>query len=522
MAQNTHFQSFCTSEDIRFLFRAANYELPASATTIKDIVLKFAKGKKDDLKAILKADLKESALSITLDEWTSTRNRRFLNVNLHKKGRFYNLGLLRVIGSCDAERFCSILTNFLMEYNINPAKDICAITTDGASVMKKFQRLMPTTPQLCYAHAIHLAVCDVIFKSDGLQLANFLIAEQVEFNEPQEEDFDEADDYTASFTIEDSQGSRWEATQNFNDLSSLLKKVRQVVKKFRKSPVLNEDVLQKHVTMDGLGDDVVLILDCQIRWSSTFLMLERFVYLRSAVDKAIYDTKGEPFSEEDWYLLQSIVHGLKAVSVTIKRLCDRSATLLTADIAISFLIQSFGSSPFEVALKSAILNRVLERRTVTSDVLQYLHNRNTTALIPEFSIVCQMEINEVIKQLAVRLCNEEPELDVHSADEEDQAVGFEKELDLLLSTETKRLTEAPRKQGFGGLATELDAYKRTGVKGPIITRLYDSLLTVSPTSVEAERTFSVAGRRCTKFRANMSDAALNALVCLHAYFKDPY
>lgn len=221
--------------------------------------------------------------------------------------------------------------------------------------------------------------------------------------------------------------------------------------------------------------------------------------------------------------MESIVNGLKLVSITIKKLCDRNATLLTADTGISFLIRNLGQSPFELKLKSTLLTRVSERRTINSDVLQYLNNRNTTSLIPEFSSVNHKEVKKVLLQLGARLCEEVDNTEIAiDVGIEEVSAGADNELDQLLCNETMRLRKAPDYAGTGGITSEINLYNKSGVKGRIITRLYDSLLTVSPTSVEAERTFSVAGRRCTKVRARMSDAALNALICLHAYFKHPF
>ena len=44
----------------------------------------------------------------------------------------------------------------------------------------------------------------------------------------------------------------------------------------------------------------------------------------------------------------------------------------------------------------------------------------------------------------------------------------------------------------------------------------DALLTLKPTSVESERIFSNVGRIATKYRMNLNDKNLNALVVLRA------
>ena len=51
-----------------------------------------------------------------------------------------------------------------------------------------------------------------------------------------------------------------------------------------------------------------------------------------------------------------------------------------------------------------------------------------------------------------------------------------------------------------------------------MTVLYESLLSIAPTSVESERAFSAAALFCTKIRTSLSDSTLNVLCYLKHYF----
>ena len=42
--------------------------------------------------------------SVTLDEYTSTRNKRYMNINLHYDSDPVNLGMVRIEGTLPAER----------------------------------------------------------------------------------------------------------------------------------------------------------------------------------------------------------------------------------------------------------------------------------------------------------------------------------------------------------------------------------------------------------------------------------
>ena len=48
------------------------------------------------------------------------------------------------------------------EFGLDLEKHVVACVTDGASVMVKFGKIIDCDHQLCYAHGIHLAVCDGI------------------------------------------------------------------------------------------------------------------------------------------------------------------------------------------------------------------------------------------------------------------------------------------------------------------------------------------------------------------------
>lgn len=52
-----------------------------------------------------------------------------------------------------------------------------------------------------------------------------------------------------------------------------------------------------------------------------------------------------------------------------------------------------------------------------------------------------------------------------------------------------------------------------------LENLYQALLTIPPTSIESERSFSATGLFMTKLRSRLGDTTLNALVFLRDYYK---
>ena len=101
--------------------------------------------------------------SLTFDEWTSVRNRRYLNIILPSTNTSWNLGLSRVMESVPAEKCVELIENKLNSYNLSLKSDIVCITTDGAAVMKKVGRLIMVDQVICLAHGIHLAVVKVLY-----------------------------------------------------------------------------------------------------------------------------------------------------------------------------------------------------------------------------------------------------------------------------------------------------------------------------------------------------------------------
>ena len=69
------------------------------------------------------------------------------------------------------------------------------------------------------------------------------------------------------------------------------------------------------------------------------------------------------------------------------------------------------------------------------------------------------------------------------------------------------------------LAQDFKMYEATKKRTEHLEILFQSLMSVKPTSVESERTFSIGGGFATKVRSRMSDETLSALVTLKTFFK---
>ena len=201
--------------------------------------------------------------SVTLDEYTSTRNRRYMNINLHYDSDPINLGMVRIEGTLPTERVENLVKERLHEFGLK-MEDIVAVTTDGASVMKRFGRMICCIHQLCFAHGYHLVATNFLYERQNI----FEGLENEKENDNKsdtefssEEEMEEVDEDAVDLVETETVGVE---LQGF--VAEVIRKVRTVVKMFRKSPLKNE-ILQKHIQAQ-LNTELKLILDSKTRWNS--------------------------------------------------------------------------------------------------------------------------------------------------------------------------------------------------------------------------------------------------------------
>lgn len=98
------------SEFIRSSIQARGFALPKNPSSVMNLVheqcAKLAEIDKSEISDLLKSETK---FSITFDEYTSCRNRKYVNINLHgPSDKVWNLGLVRAKGSCTADKVRSV------------------------------------------------------------------------------------------------------------------------------------------------------------------------------------------------------------------------------------------------------------------------------------------------------------------------------------------------------------------------------------------------------------------------------
>ena len=83
--------------------------------------------------------------------------------------------MIRIQGSLNAAKAIKLVEKRLQLFGLDLNKDVVATVTDGASLMVKFGKETCPKHVTCYAHAIHLAVCDVLYKKHSTVKISFVL-----------------------------------------------------------------------------------------------------------------------------------------------------------------------------------------------------------------------------------------------------------------------------------------------------------------------------------------------------------
>lgn len=358
-------------------------------------------------------------------------------------------------------------------------------------------------------------------------------AEHVELCSDSDADVDDDDADDSGFHVENNAEPNTHRELVFEDV---IKKVRNTVRTINKSQV-KLDILKKH-TKDEFGKEITPILDCKTRWSSLANMIKRFLELKSCIQKTMIDIgKTSNFSNHDFNILEEVSAVLEILKVTLESFCRRDANLLTADTALKFCLKKLDSredvTSFQLA--NALRKRIKQYRLPEASLLQYLHNSDqyfrdtadrdtferpvdTAALLAK--LYKRLNTNNTENYTAV----EDDDVNVMAVDE-DVVLSTKEELDReikkVMQTSANSISaDGNEDEDYTAIRIEKALFENGGDRGKHLKKCYDYLLTIPPTSVEAERAFSTAGYFCNKIRSSLSDKSLNSLCVLRSYYQD--
>ena len=327
------------------------------------------------------------------------------------------------------------------------------------------------------------------------------------------------------------------------EIKNVLKKVRKVVKIFRKSPVKNE-VLQKYVLLEQ-NKRLSLVLDWKTRWSSMYEMVERFICLKKCIMKALLNFSiKHGISTTEFLFLNELKCALEPIKLAVEALCHKDATFLTAEGVFQFLFVELKKRKSSLAedLLCAVKNRVQQRRQhEVFNLLRYLQNPNSSIYNEHYADEIPSSGNSeegFVKTATTLFCrlfwgsdnnkakiqDENEVIELASNNQEDESLFKRLQTHIehsTNSTPTQQLKtivdDRPRVSQFQTIIKqEMKLLEVTEKRPGKLEQLFKALSSIPPTSVEAER--AAAGLFTTKLRSRLSDKSVNALCFLRSHY----
>lgn len=139
------------------------------------------------------------------------------------------------------------------------------------------------------------------------------------------------------------------------------------------------------------------------------------------------------------------------------------------------------------------------------------------------------QIVSLLKRTSCPTSTETPQASSHSIQLEEQHEPEGQRRDLTKSDELNMELQKIRKERVRSthndsldqnVKIEMALFENGGDRGRYLTKAYEHLLTIPPTSVEPERIFSSAGLFCNKIRSRLGDATLDALIFLKTHYQE--
>ncbi|CAF1291621.1 unnamed protein product [Rotaria sordida] len=315
------FDDFRKSGMREFLSIAVPGYVPPHRTTIKANIIKRYREHRRLLRAVL-AEVPEIAL--TSDVWKNSTGTHFISLTAHFFDLKYNLvsltiGFRKLIGDHIAERLRKYILYELKSLQIE--NKICSITTDNASniVCATTNIQYFGTRFSCLAHDLNLIIQDGLHLHDNensegsynnqttssknkKHLIDTAVADEddVQYSSSDEDEDDEeaaslsSGDLGDDENLDESFNDEIE-TQHHNNMPStddtlmniydLINRTRDFVKLTRRRYLIRDYFKQEAKAKKLEGDG--LILDCIIRWNSSYYMINRFINYKDLINELI-------------------------------------------------------------------------------------------------------------------------------------------------------------------------------------------------------------------------------------------
>ncbi|XP_063902930.1 E3 SUMO-protein ligase ZBED1-like [Zophobas morio] len=451
---------------------------------------------KEDFKNVLN-------FTITTDIWTDSFNTRsFMGITVH----FFNMGELKSVNigvimlekSHTGEYICEKLNDLCVQWNIDKEKVTAIVTDNGSNVVKGAYLCFGKKKHLpCFAHTLNLVV------TNALKLTTHL--------------------------------------------SDIINKVKEIVAFFKHSTKATEELKSQQIQNGAPNNKTLkLIQQCETRWNSTYLMLQRFLLLATYISSVLFNYKNPTMVNHDEIeILEEVVLILKPFQLLTTEISGEKYVTASKIIPLAHCLKLSlnrldGSTEFGKELITNLGNEVQKRfyseesfierneilavATVIDPRFKKIHFESARSLSNTLNIISKMfptKTREVDSEGFFKPVSDNSN-DIWNIHE-----------NLVVSKES-RISDV---NSGNGLPTELKQYldqsiiarnddpiqyfKQLKIAFPELYKIATKYLSVVGTSVPCERLFSRAGEILADKRSRLTGPHLSNLIFLSS-IEDKY
>ena len=362
--------------------------------------------------------------------------------------------------------------------------------------MKAYGKLIPCHANFCLIHSIHLAVVKTFYSKKFDPLSSENHDENQPFLDPS---------LTTEFIAHDCILK--------DEIDRKLEALRYTIKYFNKS-IINRGSFERICSKTKRKK--TLFVDVPTRWNSILSMIRRSLELQDCIKEAaieagkkgkLYDTIDFEYLTEMAQCLEPLEEGILVISTT---------DLLSAEGVLKFIFEQLSrrSSSFSIQISRFLETEILKRRdkpiVSTLKVLQNL----SFDFLKEESRFGYSDQETILNTATIFYSRLFPSCDSENLEEDDLVSEIQTNDQPTILSFIQKENTIKKKQKKLTIAEEMMKSVQNQELSGRLKELRSALLTIPPSSVSCEQTFSACSLFATKQRNLLSDEIFDALVFL--------
>ncbi|CAF4047465.1 unnamed protein product [Rotaria magnacalcarata] len=333
-------------------------------------------------------------IALTVDIWTKNKIS-YICITGHAFNKGYEaipivLGFRRFSGPHKSKNIKEYILYELKQLKIE--EKICAIVSDnGRDIKKAVEEIKPGQRISCVAHTLNLVTTtdmyqynsesddDAEFDTHNIDVPEDLEEDEVSSDEENSSENDEENDIAGASTENDSDlenadnnsttdeeplsDDDLDQSQNIQySVHELIQRIRACVSNVRGIRAVNDYVIRKARSNDPPIKSN-LVTDFEIRWNTTFIMIDRFVIYRSIIDdinsrpfkiahitstqQVKLGSKEFEFNNDEWNRINDLHTVLKPFLIATKIISAKNYPTLSTTYSVQYCLRHFLSESSE-------------------------------------------------------------------------------------------------------------------------------------------------------------------------------